>query len=212
MGTILLFVKGAVIGVSANCNSLLDDHLDDLLEDCPSKDIDEKVCKNLELKFENDDEDNAFGGEYEYRGTVKLNDDNLRPFYEQKHHGPSRGPIYMYHNGENLVGKSNTQKKIGSFDSAKCKKFFEKEMDFEDFESCSGRGLAQDPAGIASGSGKFMEITVTCNDGSGIGTAGIIGIIIAIIVIIAIVILVILVVRKRRQHRESIGMHATSQL
>ena len=59
----------------------------------------------MELKFENDDEHQAYGGEYEYRGTVKLNNGKLRPFYEQKDHGPSRGPIYMYHSGKNLVGK-----------------------------------------------------------------------------------------------------------
>ena len=73
---------------------------------CTSTDIDGKVCKNLELTFEEDREQKAYGGEYEYIGTVKLNDKDLTPFYKQKDH-PKNTPLTMYHNGNNIVGTVN---------------------------------------------------------------------------------------------------------
>ena len=58
------------------------------------------MCETLELKFEDESEQKAYGGEYEYIGTVKLNDGKLRPFYKQKDHGTSGGPIHMHHTGD----------------------------------------------------------------------------------------------------------------
>lgn len=209
--TVLLSVKGLMIGVFADCDTLKDDHIDNLLDDCKTEDIETNICQNLELEFENAPEEALYGGEYSYIGTVKIRDDQLRPFYRQAKRGSSRSPLYMYHNGHNFVGTPNPKESISSFESSKCVDDLKRDMDFEDFVTCSGDALVQD-ASDPNGDEETMNLAIKCSDSVGLGTAGTIGIIVAVIIIIALVVLVILIVRKRRQHKESIGMHVSSQI
>ena len=37
-------------------------------------DLDKKVCQNLDITLENDDEHKKYGGDYQYIGTVELSD------------------------------------------------------------------------------------------------------------------------------------------
>ena len=84
------------ISLYAHClNIILHIHLD----------LDKKLCHNLDVTLENDDEHKKYGGDYQYIGTVELRDDSekIYPFYKQM--SPARGfsPLYMYHSGEMLI-------------------------------------------------------------------------------------------------------------
>jgi len=219
MTTQLAIIIGALAScylmtvASADCDKL--ENIDNLMENCKIDDLDEKVCENLDITLEKDDDDKIHGGDYQYIGTVELNSGATYPFYKQM--SPVRGipPLYMYHTRVNnhLVATDilEEQKNLRyAFMSTTCKGIFDKNKDYYDFETCSGEAEVRvDDRNVKH---ENMELTIKCSDSSGLGAAGIIGIIVAIIVIIAIVILVILVVRKRRHHRETIGMHTTAQL
>ena len=64
-------------------------------------DWDGKMCDNLDITLEEDDEDKVHGGDYQYIGTIELKSGSTYPFYKQM--SPARGvtPLYMYHNRVN---------------------------------------------------------------------------------------------------------------
>ena len=67
--------------------------------------MDKKVCHNLDLTLEQDDEHKSFGRDYQYLGTVKLTDGsgNMYPIYKQKSPPTGFKALTMYHSGQMLV-------------------------------------------------------------------------------------------------------------
>ena len=61
--------------------------------------MDDKVCQNLELKFDEETEQKAYGRGYEYIGTVKLNSGKNYPFYKQVDPAERKPGQLIYHNG-----------------------------------------------------------------------------------------------------------------
>ena len=65
--------------------------------------MDDKVCQTLDIKFENEDEEKVYGGEYEYLGTIALSNNKRYPFFKQVNPLPHKLPQLMYHNRNTLV-------------------------------------------------------------------------------------------------------------
>jgi hypothetical protein len=68
-------------------------------------DVDRNMCKKLRVTIDDVKEQQSYGGEYDYIGSVL--DGKVFPFYKQAPSSidPSMGvPVYLYHNGVQLVG------------------------------------------------------------------------------------------------------------
>jgi len=150
---------------SAKCDKL-DDKADDLLENCKVEDLDKKVCHNLDLTLEQDDEDKSFGRDYQYLGAVKLTDGsgNMFPIYKQKSPPTGFKALTMYHSGQMLIATEDLEELkngVYAFKSKVCSNDFHGNNDYYDFELCSGEANVRDKDRNGF---ENMELTIQCTD------------------------------------------------